>query len=153
MFYDSAVTADNRTPLDALIEKEEEEDDDRTFDAAGLKGINPDMLIVLLHFITPGGNPLLPGYFKTVATRVAALCSALHVHPIGNHSLQDLAGAIGATRSLLSLYKVELRDMASLDHRGGRSVEARLNYAVSARQAWGKRGRIAKASKKHEDEP
>lgn len=146
-FENSTRTADYSCPLTQLMKAEEPIDEDRTFDASGLKGINPDSLIVLLHFLMPSGNPLRPGYFKTVSARITALCSALHVHPIGTHDLQSLAGAIGCTRSLISLYAVTLRDLASLDCMGGRSNASRENYSKNARKIWSERGRVKAAAK------
>jgi hypothetical protein len=130
-----------------MIRAEQPIDDDRTFDASGLNGINPDSLIVLLHFLTPSGNPLRPGYFKTLSARIAALCSALHVYPIGNHDLQSLAGAIGCTRSLISYYAVTLRDLGSLDYMGGRSNASREVYSKNARKIWSERGRVKATAK------
>ena len=74
------------------------------------------------------------GNLKSAFARLVALASALHVHGIGEKSLEYLAKEIGCTRALLSFYVVQLRDFGGLDCHGGKSLKARETYATA--QLW-----------------
>lgn len=74
------------------------------------------------------------GNLKSAFARLVALASALHVHGIGEKSLEYLAKEIGCTRALLSFYVVQLRDFGGLDCHGGKSLKAREAYATA--QLW-----------------
>ena len=74
------------------------------------------------------------GNLKSAFARLVALASALHVHGIGEKSLEYLANEIGCTRALLSFYVVQLRDFGGLDCHGGKSLKARETYATA--QLW-----------------
>lgn len=140
----STLATTERTPLDELIAAEEQEDHD-TLDLAGLRGIPADALAVLLRFLLPDGRPTSPTYWQQASRRLASLAHAIGVQEIRMHPLASLAPALGCSRALLSLLAVELRDFADLDHRAGRSDEARQVYATRARAIWNSRGRKAQA--------
>jgi transposase-like protein len=94
---------------------------------------NPEALAILLRVlivpsVTSGIQP------KAIVARVIALAHCLHLQGIGDLSLDALAQRIGCTRALLSFYVTQLRDYGGLDHRAGKSVEARAAY--SAAQLW-----------------
>ena len=74
------------------------------------------------------------GNLKSAFARLVALASALHIHGIGERSLESLASEIGCTRALLSFYVVQLRDFGGLDCHGGKSLKARETYATA--QLW-----------------
>ena len=74
------------------------------------------------------------GNLRSAFARLVALASALHVHGIGEKSLEYLAKEIGCTRALLSFYVVQLRDFGGLDCHGGKSLKARETYATA--QLW-----------------
>ena len=63
--------------------------------------------------------------------RLLALAHALHVPGVGDKSLEHLANRVGCTRALLSSYVVRIRDHAKLDHRGGKSDQARQRLAAA----------------------
>ena len=74
------------------------------------------------------------GNLRSAFARLVALASALHIHGIGERSLEYLAKEIGCTRALLSFYVVQLRDFGGLDCHGGKSLKARETYATA--QLW-----------------
>ena len=74
------------------------------------------------------------GNLRSAFARLVALASALHIHGIGERSLESLASEIGCTRALLSFYVVQLRDFGGLDCHGGKSLKARETYATA--QLW-----------------
>ena len=74
------------------------------------------------------------GNLRSAFARLVALASALHIHGIGERSLESLASEIGCTRALLSFYVVQLRDFGGLDCHGGKSLKAREAYATA--QLW-----------------
>jgi hypothetical protein len=112
------------------------EDDAEGIDTDDLEKLNrcdPENLALLLRVLivpsaTSGIQP------KAIVARVIALAHCLHLQGIGDLSLDALAQRIGCTRALLSFYVTQLRDYGGLDHRAGKSVEARAAY--SAAQLW-----------------
>ena len=136
---DLAVTTE--TPLDQLIAAEEHEPDE-TLDLGGIMSIPHDALRVLVLFLLPqGANPTSSSYWKVATRRLCALAHSIGVEEVRRHPLSKLGPAIGCTRALLSLLACELRDFADLDHRAGRSDEARETYATRARAVWNSRAR------------
>jgi hypothetical protein len=104
-----------------------------TDDLEKLNRCDPENLALLLRVlivpsVTSGIQP------KAIVARVIALAHCLHLQGIGDLSLDALAQKIGCTRALLSFYVTQLRDYGGLDHRAGKSVEARAAY--SAAQLW-----------------
>ena len=73
------------------------------------------------------------GNLRSAFARLVALASALHIHGIGERSLESLASEIGCTRALLSFYVVQLRDFGGLDCHGGKSLKAREAIGVNLR--------------------
>ena len=137
---------ETRTPLDDLIEKEERTDCD-TLDMGELGQIPADALAKLCRFLIPVGNPLTPSLWRTAARRLCALSHQLQVEGVGDKSLTDLAKALGCTRSLLSLLCCEIRDEGHLQHRSGKSKQARQHYSDRAREVWNRRAATAKAKR------
>ena len=136
---DLAVTTE--TPLDQLIAAEEHEHAE-TLDLGGIMSIPLDALRVLVLFLLPQtSNPTSSSYWRIATRRLCALAYSIGVEEVRRHPLAKLAPAAGCTRALLSLLAVELRDFADLDHRAGRSDEARQVYATRARQVWNSRAR------------
>ncbi len=149
MFTDAADFAvDHRDPLAALIEAEEEQDDE-TLDLAGLHGIPVDALKVFVMFLLPpNSKPTSASYWPKVTKRIAALAYALALPEIRQFPLSQIAPALKCSRAMLSLLCCELRDFAQLDHRAGRSDEARQVYSARARQVWNARGRASREKSK-----
>jgi hypothetical protein len=148
MFTDpSALAVDPRTPLAALIEAEEEQAGE-TLDLAGIAAIPPDALAIMLRFLLPDGRPTSTPYWQQASRRLAALAHAIGVREIREHPLASLAPALGCSRALLSLLACELRDFADLDHRAGRSDEARKTYSTRARQVWNHRAMVKREKSK-----
>ena len=137
----STLATTERTPLDELIAAEEREHDE-TLDLGGIASIPPDALRLLVLFLLPqGGNPTGSSYWRIATKRLCALAYALGVEEVRRHPLSKIGPAVGCSRAMLSLLACELRDFADLDHRAGRSDEARQVYATRARQVWNTRGR------------
>jgi hypothetical protein len=148
MFTDpSALAVDPRTPLAALIEAEEEQAGE-TLALAGIAAIPPDALAIMLRFLLPDGRPTSTTYWQQASRRLAALAHAIGVREIREHPLASLAPALGCSRALLSLLACELRDFADLDHRAGRSDEARKTYSTRARQVWNHRAMVKREKSK-----
>ncbi len=149
MFTDPSDRAvDHRTPLDDLIEAEEQEDDD-CLDLAGLRGIPVDALKVFVMFLLPpNSKPTSASYWPKVTKRIAALAYALGIEEVRKFPLSKIAPAIPCTRAMLSLLCVELRDFASLDCRAGRSDASREVYSQRAQAVWNRRGREAREKSK-----
>ena len=136
---DLAVTTE--TPLDQLIAAEEHEHAE-TLDLGGIMSIPPDALKLFTLFLLPqGANPTSSSYWRIATRRLCALAYSIGVEEVRRHPLAKLAPAVGCSRAMLSLLAVELRDFADLDHRAGRSDEARQVYATRARQVWNSRAR------------
>lgn len=119
-------------PVD-ILEPEDEREDIDPDDLEKLGRCNPEALAILLRVlivpsVTSGIQP------KAIVARVVALAHCLHLQGIGDLSLDALAQKIKCTRALLSFYVTQLRDYGGLDHRAGKSVEARAAY--SAAQLW-----------------
>lgn len=147
MFNDPSHRAiDNRDPLAALLEAEEEQDGE-SLNLAGIAAIPADALLVLLQFMLPNGKPTSPTYWSQAAKRLCALSYALGLEEVRKFPLSKLAPALGCSRAMLSLLCCELRDFANLDHRAGRSDEARQVYSARARAVWNARGREAREKK------
>jgi DNA-binding Xre family transcriptional regulator len=140
------LAIEHRTPLDDLIEKEERNDCD-TLDMGELGQIPADALAKLCRFLIPVGNPLTPSLWRTAARRLCALSHQLQIEGVGDKSLTDLAKALGCTRSLLSLLCCEIRDEGHLQHRSGKSKQARQHYSDRAREVWNRRAATAKAKR------
>lgn len=141
MFNDQSHRAiDNRDPLAALLEAEEEQDGE-SLNLAGIAAIPADALLVLLQFMLPNGKPTSPTYWQQATRRLAALAHAIGVREIREHPLSSLAPALGCSRALLSLLACELRDFAKLDSRAGRSATSREVYSERAKQVWNRRGK------------
>ena len=137
----STLAVTTETPLDQLIAAEEHEHAE-TLDLGGIMSIPPDALRLLTLFLLPqGGNPTGSSYWKIATKRLCALAYALGVEEVRRHPLSKLGPAVGCSRALLSLLACELRDFADLDHRAGRSDEARQVYATRARAVWNSRAR------------
>jgi hypothetical protein len=145
MFSDpSARAVDYHDPLAALIEAEEQEDHD-TLDLAGLRGIPADALAIFVRFLLPpNSKPTSASYWPKVTKRIAALAYSLGIEEVRRFPLSQIAPAIPCTRAMLSLLCCELRDFAQLDHRAGKSDEARQTYSTRARAVWNRRGREAR---------
>jgi hypothetical protein len=140
----STRAVDYRTPLDDLIEAEEQEDHD-TLDLAGLRGIPVDALKTLVLFLLPtDSKPTSASYWPKALKRLCALSYALGVEEVRKFPLSKIAPALGCSRAMLSLLCCELRDFANLDHRAGKSDEARQTYSTRARAVWNARGRRAR---------
>ena len=88
------------------------------------------------------------GNLRSAFARLVALASALHIHGIGERSLESLASEIGCTRALLSFYVVQLRDFGGLDCHGGKSLKAREAYATA--QLWRTRPKGKPGGKCHD---
>lgn len=144
----STLATTERTPLDELIAAEEHEHAEM-LDLGGIASIPPDALRLLVLFLLPqGANPTSSSYWKIATKRLCALAYSIGVEEVRRHPLSKLGPAVGCTRALLSLLAVELRDFADLDHRAGRSDQARQVYATRARQVWNSRGRKAQEKSK-----
>jgi hypothetical protein len=63
--------------------------------------------------------------------RLIALAHCLKIEGVGDRSLENIAVRIGCTRSVLSHFCVRIRDAASLDHRSGKSDQARQRLSVA----------------------
>ncbi len=63
--------------------------------------------------------------------RLIALAHCMKVAGVGDKSLEHIAKRIGSTRSILSHFCVKIRDHAKLDHRGGKSDQARQRLATA----------------------
>jgi hypothetical protein len=55
----------------------------------------------------------------------------LKVEGVGDKTLDHIATRVGCTRALLSHFAVRIRDHAKLDHRGGKSDQARQKLSVA----------------------
>lgn len=123
------------------------EDDGQTFDAAGLKSIPRQALLILLRFIfpPPGG----PRPLRVAQLRLVALAHLAGLESVGDRTLTDLAQELGCTKSLLSLYSVRLTDQLGQPQvRGGKSRSARETYrqrALATHRAAGHRMTADKA--------
>jgi hypothetical protein len=136
---DLAVTTE--TPLDQLIAAEEHEHAEM-LDLGGVASIPPDALRLLVLFLLPQtSNPTSSSYWRIATRRLCALAYSIGVEEVRRHPLAKLGPAAGCTRALLSLLACELRDFADLDHRAGRSDQARQTYSARARAVWNTRGR------------
>ena len=141
MIDPAELAIDHRTPIDELIAAEEHEHAE-TLDLGGITAIPHDALRVFMLFLLPqGGNPTGSSYWKIATKRLCALAYALGVEEVRRHPLSKIGPAVGCSRALLSLLACELRDFADLDHRAGRSDEARQVYATRARAVWNSRAR------------
>lgn len=121
----STLATTERTPLVELIAAEEHEHAEM-LDLGGIASIPPDALKLLVLFLLPQtSNPTSSGYWRIATRRLCALAYSIGVEEVRRHPLSKLGPAAGCTRALLSLLACELRDFADLDHRAGRSDEAR----------------------------
>ena len=147
-----AVELDNNTPDRILARSEPMHPEDRNFDAdlapcdggeifdaAGLKSIPRQALLILLGFIIPppgGTRPL-----RVAQLRLVTLAHLAGLEGIGDRTLTDLAAELGATRSLMSLYACRMVDQLGQSQvRGGKRREAREVYKRTATEAHRRQG-------------
>ena len=107
------------------------DDDSQTFDAAGLKSIPRQALLILLAFIfpPPGG----PRPLRSAQIKLVTLAHLAGLQGVADRTLTDLARELGCTKSLLSLYSVRLTDqLGQAQVRGGKSRSARKVYSERA---------------------
>ena len=140
-------------PMDHL---EPEADDIGGDDLERLRRCDPENLAVLLRVLVLPCEKSLRS--KAIVARVVALAHCLHLEGIGDKSLDELAGKIGATKALLSHYICQLRDYGGLDHYAGKSIEGRAAYSAAQlwrrnREAREKRAEKRGGAKCHDDTP
>jgi hypothetical protein len=63
--------------------------------------------------------------------RLIALAHCLKIEGVGDKSLENIAKRVGCTRSVLSHFCVRIRDAAALDHRSGKSDQARQRLSTA----------------------
>ena len=123
-------------------------DGGETFDAAGLKSIPRQALLILLRFIFPPPNGTRP--LRVAQLRLIALAHLAGLEGVGDRTLTDLAQELACTKSLLSLYSVRLTDqLGQAQVRGGKNRAARETYrqrALATHRAAGHRMSADKAS-------
>jgi hypothetical protein len=114
---------------------------DETFDAAGLKSIPRQALLLLLAFIFPAPGGTRP--LRVAQLRLVALAHLAGFEGVGDRTLTDLARELACTKSLLSLYSVRLTDqLGQAQVRGGKNRAARETYrqrALASHRAAGHR--------------
>ena len=124
------------------------DDAPETIDAAGMRSIPKQALLILLAFVFPppgGTRPL-----RVAQLRMVALAHLAGLEGIGDRTLTDLARELGCTKSLLSLYSVRLTDqLGQAQVRGGKNRAARETYrqrALATHRAAGHRMTADKAA-------
>ena len=118
-----------------LIDKDEEEVEDIDEDElTRLGAYDPELIGTILRVCFFPGISKRGVSLSAAFHRLLALAHALHVPGVGDKSLEHLANRVGCTRALLSSYVVRIRDHAKLDHRGGKSDQARQK--LSAAHLW-----------------
>ena len=130
-FSESIGPIDHTHPADLLDEPEDNATDIDEDELTRLGAYDPELVGTILRVcFFPGvgkrGVNLHAGFH-----RLLALAHALHVPGVGDKSLEHLANRVGCTRALLSSYVVRIRDHAKLDHRGGKSDQARQRLAAA----------------------
>jgi hypothetical protein len=123
-------------------------DDGETIEAAGLKSIPRQALLLLLAFIFPAPGGTRP--LRVAQLRLVALAHLAGFEGVGDRTLTDLARELACTKSLLSLYSVRLTDqLGQAQVRGGKNRAARETYrqrALATHRAAGHRMSADKAS-------
>jgi hypothetical protein len=115
-----------------LIDKDEEEvegiDDD---ELTRLGAYDGELVACILRvcFFPPMGRRGVN--LSAAFHRLIALAHCLKVEGVADKSLENIAGRIGCTRSVLSHFCVRIRDHASLDHRSGKSAASRQKLSVA----------------------
>jgi len=126
------------------------DDDGQTFDAARLKSIPRQALLILLRFVFPppgGTRPL-----RVAQLRLIALAHLAGLEGVGDRTLTDLAQELKVTKSLLSLYSVRLTNqLGQAQVRGGKSRSARKVYSERALATHRAAGHRMTADKPAED--
>jgi hypothetical protein len=69
--------------------------------------------------------------FGAAFHRLIALAHCLKVEGVGDKSLEHIANRVGCTRAVLSHFCVRIRDTAKLDHRSGKSDQARKRLSTA----------------------
>ncbi len=122
------------------------EDDGETIEAAGLKSIPRQALLILLNFIFPAPGGTRP--LRVAQLRLVTLAHLAGLEGIGDRTLTDLAAELGATRSLMSLYACRMVDQLGQSQvRGGKRREARQVYRKTATEAHRRAGHCMTADK------
>jgi hypothetical protein len=130
--FDNGKSADEFVhPGELIDEPEAGSTDIDESELAKLGAFDPELVANILRicfFPSIGSKGV---NLKASFHRLLALAHALHVPGVGDKSLEHLANRVGCTRALLSSYVVRIRDHAKLDHRGGKSDQARQRLAAA----------------------
>jgi hypothetical protein len=130
-FSESIGPIDHTHPADLLDEPEEDATDIDEDELTRLGCYDPELIGTILRvcFFPPMGRRGVN--LSAAFHRLIALAHCLKVEGVADKSLENIAGRIGCTRSVLSHFCVRIRDHASLDHRGGKSDQARQRLATA----------------------
>jgi hypothetical protein len=143
--FDNGKSADEFVhPADLIDEAEAGSTDIDQSELAKLGAYDGELVACIMRILFFPGIGSKGVNLKASFHRLLALAHCLHVEGVGDKSLEHIATRAGCTRALLSNYVVRIRDAAALDHRGGRSDEARRR--LSAAHLWlpGSRSKHAK---------
>ena len=130
-YQDGRAEAEFVHPGDSIDEPEEEETGIDEDELTRLGCYDPELIGTILRvcfFPSMGRRGV---NFGAAFHRLLALAHCLKVAGVGDKSLEHIAKRVGCTRSVLSHFCVKIRDHASLDHRGGKSDQARQRLATA----------------------
>ena len=126
-------SVDYTTP--ATLAMQHEDDD---LDAAEVRKIPPDALLVLLRFLIPTDSSTR---WRVATMRLAVLAHQAGLADVANLSQTELAVELKCTRALVSHYACQIVDqLAQAQPRGGKCRTARTVYRQSATEAHRKAG-------------
>jgi hypothetical protein len=143
-FSESIGPIDHTHPADLLDEPEEDENDIDESELAKLGAFDPELVSTILRICFFPGVGKRGVNFSAAFHRLLALAHCLKVEGVGDKSLDHIATRVGCTRALLSSYTVRIRDAAALDHRSGKSDEARRRLSTAHLWLPGSRSKHAK---------
>jgi hypothetical protein len=133
-YQDGMAEAEFVHPADPLDEPEDDENDIDESELAKLGAFDGELVACIMRILFFPGIGSKGVNLKAAFHRMLALAHCLHVEGVGNKSLEHIATRAGCTRALLSHFVIRIRDHAKLDHRGGKSDEARRR--LSAAHLW-----------------
>ena len=122
---------DHTHPGELIDEPEDEKEDIDESELAKLGAYDPELIACILRVCFFPAIGRCGVNFGAAFHRLIALAHCLKVEGVGDKSLEYIANRVGCTRAVLSHFCVRIRDAAKLDHRSGKSDQARKRLAVA----------------------
>ena len=143
-YQDGLAESEFVHPCELIDEPEAGSTDIDESELAKLGAFDPELVANILRICFFPGVGKRGVNFPAAFHRLLALAHCLKVEGVGDKTLDHIATRVGCTRALLSHFAVRIRDHAKLDHRGGKSDEARRRLSTGHLWVPGSRSKHAK---------